>query len=422
MKHTLTLFFAFLFCTVNAQTTITSDTIYGVLTAAGSPYLVDHDVTIPVDSSLTLEAGVTIEVTGRKMIACYGAIYSMGTEANPNKLTCTDDTLPNWHGLKILGSENQDTSILRWTTIEKSYNNSINNNVQHNGYDLQGAGINAIDGKVLISHCTFTSLTRVLRIYRGYVRIDSSTFIDNNLVETGILGSAGGGDIIIRDCDFKNNSGYLSMGYFTNTDVPNITNCTFRNHGKLGCLWLQDNVWADSCLFIKNNSTVMTLAEFLGTVSNCTFDSTITNNGHAANIKALRSYTNGLVRDCTFKNTYSNGNLQPADVFSLSGIPTILNCYFYNGLGVQGDDINIVNTVFYKNRWDCVWANNAKIINCLFLENRRIDKADNFNGDYEWRRRSSSLYVQSKCDVFNSIFWGNKNYFNENMNCTYLNT
>lgn len=66
--------------TAVAQTIIDTDTTW---TAAGSPYRLDGDATVLEGVTLTIEAGVTVELTSFTSIWVAGELVARGTEAFP---------------------------------------------------------------------------------------------------------------------------------------------------------------------------------------------------------------------------------------------------------------------------------------------------------------------------------------------------
>jgi hypothetical protein len=59
IRYVILLLLSSAFC--YAQTTLTGGTISGTLTAAGSPYTITGDLTIPADSLLVIEPGVYMD-------------------------------------------------------------------------------------------------------------------------------------------------------------------------------------------------------------------------------------------------------------------------------------------------------------------------------------------------------------------------
>ena len=60
-KQFLPLLFIIISAAVTAQTNITTTTVTGVWTLAGSPYLVQNYINIPAGQSLTIEPGVAVK-------------------------------------------------------------------------------------------------------------------------------------------------------------------------------------------------------------------------------------------------------------------------------------------------------------------------------------------------------------------------
>ena len=84
-KLNLTLLFcllSFVFCLppkATAQTSIPAGNVYGTWTLAGSPYNVNGHITVPTDSTLTIQAGVNIIFQGHYKFNVQGRVLAIGT-------------------------------------------------------------------------------------------------------------------------------------------------------------------------------------------------------------------------------------------------------------------------------------------------------------------------------------------------------
>ena len=419
MKQTLTILSLFIFLNGFTQTTISGGNISGTLNLSGSPYLITEDVTIPKDSTLEIEAGVVLDIGWNKKILACGLVKSKGTKANPVTFTCSEDTVNGWRGLYLLADIQQGISTFDYTIFEYSnYNQSDDFNWKIKGYSVSGGGVLAYFTAVRISNCTFQFLRQGLDVHGSTLRIDNTHF--QNFKSDGRVGLLDSNDIIIRDCDFNKCNGSIGIARPLNTDKPNISNCYFENNLN-GCLVLANEAWADSCTFYKNDDIVVNLAIFKGILSNSTFDSSYGQSPFGTNIRVIRDGSSSIIENCTFKNTYLNGNIGAVDIHIDGGPPTIKNCLFYNGMGIQHTGygvIPVINCVFYKNRQSII-GRSADIINCLFLDNLRNEVYKTGSIWDEANRRSSCILNQnSTYRVFNSVFWGNRNYFGDNVNAT----
>jgi len=421
MKNFCTLLLIIFSSALYAQTTINGGTLSGTLTQSGSPYIITADVTIPKDSTLILEAGVTLDVGKSIRILSYGIFKSLGTETSPNRLTCLEDTFLGWKGLYLLAEQEQGTSVLKHTIIEHSaYNQSGDFNWKIRGYTPGGGGVLAYYTSLEIEDCIFQELRHALDVHGSYLRVKNTDFINFRAnYNVGLLDS---NDVVVSNCNFNKSEGYFAIARPLNRDEPNIKNCNFT-YGTGGSLALGDESWADSCSFYGNENIVMNLGDFKGTVSHCTFDSSYGSSPFGTNIRVLGNGSQGTIKNCEFRNTFLHGNIAATDIFISGTPPVIVSTLFYNGMGIShagSGELTVVNCIFQKNRQSII-GHKTTVVNCLFLDNIRNEVYDTVGSWAEANRRSSCLINQnSTFNVYNSVFWGNRNYFNQNVNHTRL--
>ncbi len=75
-----------------AQTVIDGGDINGLWTKAQSPYQINGDITIPIDSTLRIEPGVIIEFQGHYSLEVQGQLLAIGTEIDTILFTVKDTT------------------------------------------------------------------------------------------------------------------------------------------------------------------------------------------------------------------------------------------------------------------------------------------------------------------------------------------
>ncbi len=92
---------------LNAQTTISEGEVYGLWTKLQSPYHINGDITIPNDSTLTIEPGVVVEFQNHYALLAQGQLLAVGTENDTIIFTVKDTT----------GFSNQDTTLGGWSGI-----------------------------------------------------------------------------------------------------------------------------------------------------------------------------------------------------------------------------------------------------------------------------------------------------------------
>gem|GEM_PF-4064866 len=85
---------------LTAQTILSGGDIGGVLSPENSPYICQGELTVPADSTLLIEAGVSILFEGNYGLTVYGRILAQGTTLSPIVFSANDTLLP-WGGLKF---------------------------------------------------------------------------------------------------------------------------------------------------------------------------------------------------------------------------------------------------------------------------------------------------------------------------------
>ena len=104
-----------------AQTEIPAGDVSGTWTKALSPYHINGEITIPNDSTLTIEPGVEVIFTGHYEFNVKGRLLAIGTETDTIVFTINDTTGfhnitifdGGWGGIKLedINSSNDSTII-----------------------------------------------------------------------------------------------------------------------------------------------------------------------------------------------------------------------------------------------------------------------------------------------------------------------
>ncbi len=123
----------------------------------GSPYLITGDITIPNDSSLRIEPGVTVEFQGHYELLVNGRLLAIGTQTDTILFTIKDTTgwsnrgttLGGWKHIRLFEpAVTNDSTIFAFCRIQ--YGKAIGPNWPFN----HGGGISVVGfNKVRISDC-----------------------------------------------------------------------------------------------------------------------------------------------------------------------------------------------------------------------------------------------------------------------------
>ena len=324
MKAKITLIIAFIFSmmAMMAQTPIPGGDVYGNWTLAGSPYLIEGDITVPADCTLFIDPGVHVEFQGAYIFYIYGRILAEGTVTDSILFSAPGTT--GYRGLHIHPEEETDSVLFTYCRFQDG-------NAWGQWPDNCGAAIGVMD---------FSK-----------IRVDNCLFIDNQ-AWTG--SQAAGGAIGLATCDgiFKNstyidNSSVYGAGIMIwNNSNPLLANNIFYDNfstSEGGALM----VWESSNPVIINNIFESNRANQLGgaisTYGAC--EPLIKHNLFIDNLSFSRGGAielwdagNTLIINNTFANNISN---QRGGAISIteSSCPLLINNIMWNNTAPEGSQI-----------------------------------------------------------------------------------
>jgi hypothetical protein len=140
-----------------SQTSISPGDVSGTWMLTGSPYLVQGDITVPDDSTLIIEPGVTVFFQGHYALNVQGRLLAIGTAADSISFTVndttgfsdTDSVRGGWYGIRLINTPpTNDSTILAFCRLE--YGKAVGP-----GYPSNTGGAISIANfnKVRISNC-----------------------------------------------------------------------------------------------------------------------------------------------------------------------------------------------------------------------------------------------------------------------------
>jgi len=197
-----------------AATTIPGGNVSGTWDTAGSPYLIDGDITVPAGATLTIDPGVEILFQSWYSLTVNGTLIADGTENEPILFGGGHPTA-GWLGIRFIGAS--DSSILTYAIVE---------NGRATGADPlnKGGGIYIDGSSPTISHSAIRN--NLAKVSGGgiYLNNSNATLIANTIInnQAGQGGTSNGGGLAIwysnptlTDNVISGNSVYISGGYTT---------------------------------------------------------------------------------------------------------------------------------------------------------------------------------------------------------------
>ncbi|MDP8219990.1 MAG: carboxypeptidase regulatory-like domain-containing protein [Candidatus Stygibacter frigidus] len=194
-----------------ADTEIPAGPVSGNWNLVGSPYNINGEIQIEVGTSLTIDAGVTVNFTGHYKFIVLGQILAVGTNGNEIIFTADND-VTGWSGFRFLNTTTtgQPESQLIYCNIEYGRATGVSPN-------YQGGALYCLNSsELLIQYCSFSDNSATTG---GTMYLQNSD-IEMNFVEItgGDATGAGGGiylnssDIILTDAEITGNTAVYDGG------------------------------------------------------------------------------------------------------------------------------------------------------------------------------------------------------------------
>ncbi|MCK4338551.1 MAG: right-handed parallel beta-helix repeat-containing protein [Candidatus Cloacimonetes bacterium] len=225
-----------------ADTHIPGGNVNGIWTFVNSPYIIDGEINIPIDTTLTIEPGVQVIFSGHYKFNIYGRLLSIGA-ANDTITFTVDDTTGfsnpdttsgGWHGLRFydIDTNEQDSSKIVYCKLEYGKGTGI-------GDDPGGAIYCINSSSILIKNCAIQNNRTCGRGGGIFCEWYSNPTLINVTISRNYADNRGGGIF----CDWysspslvnvtisENNANHFS-GAITcyNHSSPTITNCILWNN------------------------------------------------------------------------------------------------------------------------------------------------------------------------------------------------
>ena len=257
------------------QTTVPGGDATGLWGINGSPYLVEGNLTIPDDSTLTIEPGVIVEFQGYYSIQVQGRLLAVGNESDSILFTVKDTTgfsvpdttLGGWNGIRLVDTPlDNDSSKIVHCCLQ--YSKAVGPVWHLNA----GGAISVLQfGKVLIADCLFRnnsagsqsddpSIGGAIYLFKSNALVRNNVFMNNRAHLGGAVymddsNPVFNGNLIIGNHADKGAG--ISIGgtsYPTFTDDM-ISNNTAENYGG-GLLFYEPSVVTCNNLIFSGNKAV----------------------------------------------------------------------------------------------------------------------------------------------------------------------
>ena len=386
MKYKISVTFLFALIAINqvfADTIPDNSLIYGTWITANSPYVIMGKAEVPYDSTLIIEAGVTVKLLSSTdfadfdyntldvgLLKVYGKIIAEGNENDSIIFTRTGDG--NWGSVSFLNYSEEPNAVKFC-------------HVSYGHYIYTEAGI-IFDGGI-----TFNG---------------ANAIINNSLFEYNQIGITwSNSDIILENCTIRNN---YNIGVSDNSSFSTIHNNWIYNNSTTGILsHLSSSIISDNT--IENSLNGIVCIESYDTISN----NNIRNNDYVG-INLIRN--NSVVRNNLIfgSNSGIRCDRKPKIINN-----TVINNYYFGIYCDMDASPIIVNSIIYGNQHLITYVQGDTIVfaNCLIQEDSLpvgiINGGGNiFNQDpcfFDAQNEDFSLSINSPCiDAGTSFFvWEN---------------
>ncbi|MDP8206042.1 MAG: T9SS type A sorting domain-containing protein [Candidatus Electryonea clarkiae] len=196
----------------------------GVWDEEGSPYLVMDTLTIPEDSTLIIEPGVTVEFQdqgeNQYPILLYGALEAIGEEGDSIYFLSEDSTFPGFYS----DNDHRDMSvIMEYCVVDSAY---MIIDINHPEF-------------AVLRHSRFHITSLIMQNFGSADTVEYCQFNYTGEDDYGAIAYNGGGPYL-----FSNNSGNISFACTHGTLAPVFGNNINRMRFGIGSVDIYDNVLA----------------------------------------------------------------------------------------------------------------------------------------------------------------------------------
>ena len=264
-------------------------------TISSGYYVVDTDITVPVDSSLTIEPGTVFDFSDDTEFFINGKITAIGSESDSIRFTGVV-----WEGLRIYNVDN-DSSIFEYCVIENSSSSNI--------YSYRSS-IVVKDSRIAGGYSSWCG---------GGIYVDESTLtVQSSIFNNNDCDSWGGGiysddsNVDIQSCIFENSNAQYGAGiYFSYTDETHPGTVTILDsHFRQNDSYAGSSICSSRDITINNCKFYQNTSEWIGSVLNATGNIQVEmNDCEVSSSQGGAIYINrseGIFNDCIFSQNETN--------------------------------------------------------------------------------------------------------------------
>jgi hypothetical protein len=231
---------------LHAQTTINTSTVSGTWSLAGSPYLVQNNISVQGGQVLTIEPGVEVKFQPGTKCNVNGQLIAIGTNALPIIFKAIDTVgwsndnviAGGWNGIhyhQYLGG-GTDLSTLQYCTVQDG----------KYGYNYAVMYANAFTSErgIKILNCTFQHNRSGFGLYVADPPMHITTYLSTDT-------------IVVDGCEFYNNASVFGIIQNTNFagGATRITNCHIHDNQGSGIYSNWNSLLIENCE-INNNTMI----------------------------------------------------------------------------------------------------------------------------------------------------------------------
>lgn len=388
-------FISLLFCLLStlliAETTIPGGAVSGIWDLESSPYHIEADIIVELNSQLIIEPGVSVIFSNQVQMEVFGSLQAEGTAVDsiyfqPENIEVV------WTGIRVYGTEGspQDSTLFRYCSFK--YAKSLDGYLTSRGgalliYEVDNAIVDycgfthntaKYGGGLHVRNCSPTIQNSSFRYNEGthdaggiLLTVNAAPLIKNCLLEYNRCCHDGGGLFMVDNCSptienltIRNNIG---RGITVWSSSPVIRDCEISFNGGGIALNNEAEILLEDCLIEENigpNGAGILSYGCSINLAGCTIkkNSTTSSNRHGGGIYA--SNTEFYFSETNLNSIYLNnasgwdntGNdIYLSDDWNVNLVLdsfTVLNPDEYFIFPIQNFDVNIIQGVVHQTTED----------------------------------------------------------------------